>query len=136
MPQLLCADPSHIPNLSSFILSELPEQLNPSQTPTDHGAKVKIEWLSFTELDNVQLIDEGGHDWAEGIKLLKAKANSIGADDIGGEPRQEKLMSLVPLGLRNRWRIWKILEHISEEWSHREGLNNNMRHTWTSCSRY
>ena len=135
MPQLLCADPgvAKIPNLSSFILSELPKQSDPSQTPADHKAKVKIQWLFFDELRSIQLSDEGGHNWTEGIKLLKAKANSVGADDIGGESRQENSMSLVPLGLRNRWRIWKILEHISEEWSHREGLSSNRRYTCWSC---
>lgn len=105
-----------IPGLSSFILSELPQQSNSAQTSTDHQAEVdvEVEWLFPQELEATQHLDQGGHDWAEGIRLLNVKANSVG-DDLGGESRNGKLMSSVPLGLRNRWRIWKVLEYISKE---------------------
>lgn len=105
-----------IPGLSSFILSELPVQPNPSQTSAGHQAEVEleIEWLFPQELEAIRQLDQGGHDWAEGMSSLRVKANSIGAD-AGGEPRKRKLMSSVPLGLENRWRIWKVLEHIDEE---------------------
>ncbi|CAD6586962.1 MAG: hypothetical protein ASARMPRED_002896 [Alectoria sarmentosa] len=114
--ELLCADPASmkISDLSSFILSELPQQSNSSQTPAAHQSEAEVEWLFPQELKEIQRLDQGGHDWAEGIRLLKEKANSISADE-GGEPQEEKLMSSVPLGLKNRWRIWKVLEHILEE---------------------
>ena len=103
-----------IPGLSSFILSELPQQSNSSQTSADLQADVDVEWLFPQELEEIRHLDQGGHEWVEGIRLLKVKANSIGSDG-GGEPRQGKLMASVPIGLWNRWRIWKVLEHISEE---------------------
>lgn len=76
----------------------------------DDRAGVEVEWLFPSELESTQLLDDGSHDWAEGIRLLKVKANSI-----GGESQMEQLMSSVPLGLRNRWRIWKLLEFLDEE---------------------
>ena len=45
---------------------------------------------------------------------MQAKANSIEAD-AGGEVWKGELMASVPLGLQNRWRIWKILELVSGE---------------------
>ena len=80
----------------------------------DSRAGVEIEWLFPSELESTQLLDDRSHDWAEGIKLLKVKANNIRAD-VGGESQTEQLMSSVPLGLRNRWRIWKVLELVDEE---------------------
>ena len=80
----------------------------------DNRAGVEVEWLFPSELESTQLLDDGSHDWAEGIKLLKVKANSIGAE-VGGESQMEQLMSSVPLGLRNRWRIWKVLDLLDEE---------------------
>ena len=103
-----------IPGLSSFILSELPQQSNSSQTSEDPQADVEVEWLFPQELEETRHLDQGNHDWVEGIRSLKVKANSIGADG-GGEPRTGKLLASVPPGLWNRWRIWKVLEHISEE---------------------
>lgn len=103
-----------ITNLSSFILSELPQHSNSSPASADPEANLEVGWLLPQELEETQLSDQGGHDWIEGIKLLQAKANSIRADG-GGEPLKGKLMSSVPLGLWNRWRIWKVLERISEE---------------------
>lgn len=116
--ELLCADPAlmKIPGLSSFILSELPLQSNPSQKLVGHEpeAEFEIEWLFPQEMEATRQLEQGRHDWAKGISSLKLKANSIGAD-VGAEPRKGKLMSSVPLGLKNRWRIWKVLEHIDEE---------------------
>lgn len=103
-----------IPSLSSFILSQLPQQSTSSHTSVDHKAEVEVEWLFPQEQEEIRHSDQGGHDWVEGIKVLQAKANSIGADG-GGEPLKGKLMSSVPLGLWNRWRICKVLELISEE---------------------
>ena len=93
-----------IPGLSSFILSEILQQSNSARTSTDHQAEVEVEWLFPQELEATQRLEQGGHDWAVGIILLKVKAKSIGAD-VGGEPRNGKLMFSVPLGLVNRWRI-------------------------------
>ena len=100
-----------IPNLASFILSELPHNSNSSQAPADDQAEVEVEWLFPQELEAIRHLDQGGRDWAEGIRMLKKKANSINFD--GGDGIQMgKAMSVVPLGLKNRWRIWKILENV------------------------
>ena len=70
-----------------------------------------MEWLFPQELEAARLLDEGGHDWIGGVRLLNVKANS--EDYIqGGAAGKEEPMSLVPLGLRNRWRIWRVLEHL------------------------
>ncbi len=44
------------------------------------------------------------------MPLQNLKGSSI---DDGGEENRKKKFSSVPLGLKNRWRIWKILESIS-----------------------
>lgn len=102
-----------IPSLSSFILSEIPQKSNNSQSLADHQAEAEIDWLFPQELEAIHHSDQGCHDWAEGIRMLTMKAKSISAD-VGGEPQIGKLMSSVPPGLKNRWRIWKILEHVVE----------------------
>ena len=104
-----------IPGLTDFILSSLPRPSNRSQMSADQQADVEIEWLFPEELEGIRYSDPGSRDWAEGIRLLKMKANSIGAD-IGNEvQRGDGAMASVPLGLLNRWRIWKILERIAKE---------------------
>ena len=82
--------------------------------PANNSAEVEVDWLFPSELESIQLLDDGSHDWTAGIKMLTVKANSIGADDVGGESQKENLMASVPLGLRNRWRIWKILQLVNE----------------------
>ena len=104
-----------IPGLTGFILSSLPPQSNRSQTLAINHVEVKIEWLFPEELEAIRYSDPGDGDWAEGTRLLKMKANSISANVGGGTERGDVAMSLVPPGLINRWRIWKILELIAEE---------------------
>ena len=100
-----------IPDLTDLILSSLPRPSNRSQTQ----AEVEIEWLFPRELNAIRYSDTGGHDWPEGIRVLKMKANSISAG-IGSELQKgHPGMSLVLPGLLNCWRIWKILGVVGEE---------------------
>lgn len=58
------------------------------------------------------IANETAHgDWEEGIQALLQKANMISADE-GGEDEGNQKHASVPLGLKNRWRIWKILQGI------------------------
>lgn len=43
--------------------------------------------------------------------MLLQKADMISADE-GGEEEGNKKLASAPLGLKNRWRIWKILQGI------------------------
>ena len=55
--------------------------------------------------------DTGHVDREKGIPLLLQKADMMSADEGGGDNNGKKLAS-TPLGLKNRWRIWKILQGI------------------------
>ena len=95
-----------IPCLTDFIVSSLPQQQsNDSQALADHQADVEIEWLFPEELEAIRHSHPGGGDWAEGIRSLKMKADSIGADKDSELPNGDGVMALVPPGLINRWRI-------------------------------
>ena len=51
-------------------------------------------------------------DWEKDIEMLLQNPKVSSIDDCGKEIRETRLGS-APLGLKNRWRIWKILESIS-----------------------
>ena len=104
-----------IPGLIDFILSSLPQQSNRSQTLADYQGGFEIEWLFPQELEVIRHSDPGRHDWAEGIRLLKSKADSIRADISSELQKGDVGIPSVPPGLLNRWRIWKMLELIAEE---------------------
>ena len=55
--------------------------------------------------------DTGHIDWEKGIPLLLQKADMISADE-GGEENEKKKLASAPIGWKNRWRIWKILQGI------------------------
>ena len=55
--------------------------------------------------------DTGQVDWEKGIPLLLQKADMMSADE-GGEGNEKKKLASAPIGLKNRWRIWKILQGI------------------------
>ena len=55
--------------------------------------------------------ETGFIDWKKGIEILLQKADMISADEGGVEEGNKKLAS-APLGLKNRWRIWKILQEM------------------------
>lgn len=56
-----------IPGLSHFILCELPQRSNSSGRSAGLQAKIEVDWLFPQELQAIQRLDEGDHDWAEGI---------------------------------------------------------------------
>ena len=114
--QLLCADPSplKIPDLPSYLLSELPES---SSRPTaQKSSKIQVAdclgWLFPEEADLMAGNETEYGDWEKGIRILLQKSNMISADE-GGEEEGNKKLASAPLGLKNRWRIWKILHGIS-----------------------
>ena len=102
-----------IPDLSSYLYSELPK--SPSTIPLqatflDHLAD-RLGWLFPEEAETITGNEIGHIDWEKGIELLFQKADIISADEGGVEEGKKKLAS-APLGLKNRWRIWKILQEI------------------------
>lgn len=54
-------------------------------------------------------------EWEKGIPILLEKADMISADE-GGEEEDKKTLASAPLGLKNRWRIWKILQGMRLEY--------------------
>lgn len=113
--QFLCADPSpkKIPELSSYLLSELPKQTSTitAQELSKDQLADRLGWLFPEEADTIAGNGSGNVEWEEGIQTLLQKANMISADE-GGEEEGNKKLASAPLGLKNRWRIWKILQGI------------------------
>ena len=52
-------------------------------------------------------------DWEEGLKALTAMARDIGPHECRYE--EVTLPGARPIGLENRWRIWKILKGIGSD---------------------
>ena len=113
--QLLCADPSpmKIPELISYLLSELPKSssLAIALESLKNCLVERVGWLFPEEIDMLISNDTGHVDWENGIPLLLQKADMMSADE-GGEENEKKRLASAPLGLKNRWRIWKILQGI------------------------
>lgn len=111
--ELLCADPSplKVPKMSSYLLSELPKSSSTSTTQISSNNQLadRLGWLFPEEADTITGNETG--NWEEGIQVLLEKADLISADE-GGEDEGKKKLASVPLGLKNRWRIWKILQGI------------------------
>ena len=95
------------------MLSELPKTSSAitAQTPFNNEIADRLGWLLPEELDTITGNEIGYVDWEKGIQSLIQKANMISADEGGEEEGNKKLVS-APLGLKNRWRIWKILQGI------------------------
>ena len=55
--------------------------------------------------------DTGHVEWEKGLPILLQKADMVSADESGDNKELKKLAS-APLELKNRWRIWKILQGI------------------------
>ena len=90
-----------IPDLASYLLSAHSKLSSASTTPESLGSLVveDLGWLFPEEIDMIINIGTGHADWG--------KCKSIRNQDEG-----KKEPASVPLGLRNRWRIWKILRGI------------------------
>lgn len=97
--------------MSSYLLSELPKSSSTSTTQISSNNQLadRLGWL-FPEEANTITGSETGN-WKEAIQVLLEKADLISADE-GGEDEGKKKLASVPLGLKNRWRIWKILQGI------------------------
>ena len=113
--QLLCADPSplKIPSLPSYLHSELPKSTSPvsPQSSSQDQVAGRLGWLFPEEVATILGNETGDIDWEKGMEILLEKADMISADEGGVEEGNKKLAS-APLGLKNRWRIWKILQGI------------------------
>ena len=102
-----------IPELTSYLLSELPK----SSSPTTESETLKSQlveslgWLFPEEIDMIISNDTSHVDWEKGIPLLLQKADMMSADE-GGEENEKKNLASAPIRLKNRWRIWKILQRI------------------------
>lgn len=105
-----------IPGLSSYLFSELPKTSSPSTTPEALKRQFMehVGWLFPEEVDLMISTDPGHIDWEKGIPILLQKADMISADE-GGEQTENKKLASAPLGLKNRWRIWKILQGIRND---------------------
>lgn len=117
--QLLSADPSpmRIPDLPSYLLSELPKS---SSTFMTQGSLIdqfveRLGWLAPEETDTVMGNGTDYVDWEKGIPILLEKADMISADESGEEEDKKRLAS-AQLGLKNRYRIWKILQGMRLEY--------------------
>ena len=118
--QLLCADPSpgKIPSLKSYIAATLQGSVFSAKTQSLPGEQVtdRLGWLLPEELN--ALTDKGMQsiDWEKVIPSLLQRA----AQDCpweGEEEEEERIdgrlkLTTPPLGLQNRWRIWKILQAV------------------------
>lgn len=74
-----------------------------------HAGEV-LPWLLPGEFDVEEASASSDCDWEEGLKALIAMAKNIGAHESKYE--EVTLAGALPIGLENRWRIWKILKGI------------------------
>lgn len=79
--------------------------------PIDHLSD-RLPWLFPEEAARLAMGDTSNMIDDENSQSLLAKADLICADEGGSDDQQKKLAAL-PLGLKNRWRIWKILDGIT-----------------------
>ena len=55
-------------------------------------------------------------DWTTGLRQLKAIARDFEPrKDKEQEKEKSRASTVPPIGLRNRWRIWEVLEHIGAD---------------------
>lgn len=91
-----------IPNLTAFMLCKIPTASQDQPRPDAQGP-ASIDWLFPEEAQDIAHRNSGYRDWSEGARLMRDSTEQASDKDP------------VPLGLRNRWRIWNALEHINEE---------------------
>ena len=96
-----------------YLFSELPKSSSLSTAPEFLRSQLvkRVGWLFPEEIDVIISDDTGHVDWEKGIPLLLEKADMISTEE-GGEENEKKKLASAPIGLRNRWRIWKILRGI------------------------
>lgn len=102
-----------IPNLTSFMLSKIPAVSSDEPRPDNRGP-ASVDWLFPEEAQDIDHENSGYRHWNEGARLMRDSTEPA-SDKERGEPQASTEMPPVPLGLRNRWRIWTVLEHINEE---------------------
>lgn len=69
-----------------------------------------LSWLLPPELDALFANeDDFGDRWEDGLRALTAASKKFTNEDYIGRPRNA---NPPPPGLRNRWRIWRILKQI------------------------
>ena len=71
----------------------------------------RIPWLFPEEADRLEPSSAGALGSDRQIASILAKANKISAAE-GDTDDTAKQLGGTPLGLKNRWRIWKILEGV------------------------
>ena len=69
-----------------------------------------LPWLLPGEFDVEEASTSFDCDWEEGLKALTTMARDIGPHESKYE--EVTLPGARPIGLENRWRIWKILKGI------------------------
>ena len=113
--QMLCADPASmkIPNLTSFMLSSIPAVSSDEPRPEDEGP-ASVDWLFPEEAQDIDHKNSGYRHWNEGARLMRDSTEPASNGNTD-KPKASTDMPPVPLGLRNRWRIWTVLEHVNEE---------------------
>lgn len=74
----------------------------------------RLGWLLPEELDSVMCTNLDCSDWDRLIETLLRKASEESHKVGDEEERKEGKLkpTSAPLGLQNRWRIWKILDAI------------------------
>lgn len=102
-----------IPDLFSYLSSELPKSSSPPTAPETLRRHLveRVGWLFPEEVDMIISNDTRHVEWEKDIPLLLEKADMMSADE-GGEESEKKKLASAPIGLKNRWRIWKILQGI------------------------
>lgn len=102
-----------IRDLVSYLLSELPKSSTPLTAKKFSRNQIveRLGWLSLEEADSLSCKETEDVDWKKGIPMLLQQADLISVDE-GGEDEEKKKFASAPLGLKNRWRIWKILQGI------------------------
>ena len=103
-----------IPDLFSYLRAQLPTATPNSRqkaTRTEH-LSAAIPWLFPEEINQFEASNVLCDGYVQQIEALTQKADMINADE-GGIDKEKQRMTDVPIGLKNRWRIWKILNGIN-----------------------
>ena len=118
-----------MPDLTTYLLSELPKSSAAAtgQTGPCTGLADRLGWLFPEELDTLLEIEMDAEELEKTAEMLQLKADentrsllqkktngyldNQGSGELEGERTELELPS-IPLGLQNRWRIWKILQDI------------------------
>lgn len=100
----------------------------------------RLGWLAPEETDTVMGNGTDYVIWEKGISILLEKADMICANE-GGEEENKKRLASAPLGLKNRWRIWEILQGMRLSTRYHSssicavipsGMPPSSSHVWTS----